>query len=206
MFEAFVATFFEGLEAFLLVAVALAYFRKTRRGVAPAVQLGVGLSAVASLMAAWLLSSADNPERWIWNLAIAAAVLISLLAVDVWRAWRRLVHAPHEPVEEADPTPRGFVWLAVLLGSILLVSRSGMSTVLLFGSLIFQVGAVEVTTAAVGGTVTAALVSWLWSRYARHLPSRIVIIVTAAAVLIFLVHLVISDILGLWQNRLWPLL
>jgi high-affinity iron transporter len=206
MFDAFVATFLEGLEAFLVVAVALAFFRKSRRGVVAAAQLGLGVSVGASVTFAWLLSGAENPTRVTWLLAVAAAAVVTLLAADVWRAARRMAAERNGLAVEEHPSPSGAAWLAVFLGTVLLVSRSGMMSVLLFGSLIFQIGAVGVTAAAACGTAAAALLSWQWSRHAHRLPTRTVVTVTATVVLIFLSHLVISDILGLWQNRLWPLL
>ena len=204
MFEAFVATFLEGLEAFLVVAVALAFFRKCRRGVVAAAQLGIGVSVGVSVTGAWLLSGAQDPDQWTWLLAVAAVAFVTLLAADVCRAIVRMAGASGSTGPEADPGAAA--WLAVFVGAVLLVSRGGMLSVLLFGSLIFQVGAIDVTAAAAAGTVSAALLSWQWSRTARRLPARTVVAVTAAVTLIFLFHLVISDILGLWQNRLWPLL
>ncbi len=206
MFDAFVATFLEGLEAFLVVAVALAFFRKSRRAVVAAVQLGVGVSAGVSLTAAWLLSRSQNPGRWTWFLAVAAAAFVALLAADVWRAARDIAAEPADGVTGADPKPSALAWLAVFCGAVLLVSRSVMLSVLLFGTLIFHVGAINVTAAAAAGTASAALLSWQWARHAHRLASRPVVTVTGGVVAIALFHLVISDILGLWQNRLWPLL
>jgi high-affinity Fe2+/Pb2+ permease len=206
MLDAVVATFLEGLEAFLVVAAALAFFRKSRRGVVAAVQLGVAAAVGVSVAGAWLISGTDNPNDWVWRLDVAAAVVVALLAVDIARAARRVVAERTGQKSDADPNPSGVAWLAVFFGTILLVARSGMLSVLLFGPLFFQVGAVEVTAAAIAGLVGAALVSWQWSRHAHRLRPEIVVAMTAGVVLIFLSHLVISDILGLWQNRLWPLL
>jgi high-affinity iron transporter len=206
MFDAFVATFLEGLEAFLVVAVALAFFRKSRRAVVAAVQMGIGVSVGVSLTAAWLLSRSQYPGRWIWFLAVAAAAFVSLLAADVWRAARRIAAQPEDGVTVTDPNPSALAWLAVFFGAVLLVSRAGMLSVLLFGTLIFQVGALNVTAAAAAGTASAALLSWQWARHAHRFPARPVVTVTGAVAAIALFHLVISDILGLWQNRLWPLL
>jgi len=203
MFEAFVATFFDGLEAFLVVAVAVAFFRKSRRGLVVAAQLGLAGSVVASVMAAWLFSSANNPEWWLWLLSVGTAAFVAVLAADVWRATRRAAAEREGRLQPEDPTPSGAAWLIVFAGTVLVVARGGMLIVLLFASLIFQIGAFEVTVAAATGTAGAALLSWLWSRYAHRLAPRTVMTVTAAFVLIFLSHLLISDILGLWQNRLW---
>ena len=203
MVDAFVATFFEGLEAFVVVAAALAFFRKSRRSVVSAAQLGVGASAGVSVTAAWLLSSADNPNWWLWLLALGATVFVVVLAADVWRAFRRVAAEREGLVPDEHPSSSAIAWIAVFVGTVLLVSRSAMLTVLLFGSLIFQVGVIEVTAAAIAGTLAAASLSWQWSRHAHRLPPRTVVTVTGAVVLIFLSHLVISDILGLWQNRLW---
>jgi high-affinity Fe2+/Pb2+ permease len=206
MLDAVVATFLEGLEAFLVVAAALAFFRKSRRGVVAAVPLGVAAAVGVSVAGAWLISGTDSPDDWVWRLDVAAAVVVTVLAVDIARAARAVVVGRKWHEAEEAPNPSGLAWLAVFFGTVLLVSRSGMLSVLLFGPLFFQVGAIEVTLAAIAGMMAAALVSWQWSRHAHRLRPATVVAATAGVVLIFLSHLVISDILGLWQNRLWPLL
>ena len=52
MLQAFVITLREGLEAFLIVAISLAYLRKTGRGrLVPAVHWGIATSLVVSIAA-----------------------------------------------------------------------------------------------------------------------------------------------------------
>ena len=55
MLQAFVITLREGLEAFLIIAISLAYLRKSgRRELIPAVHWGIGLSVLLSVGAAYL--------------------------------------------------------------------------------------------------------------------------------------------------------
>ena len=57
MLQAFVVTLREGLEAFLIVAISLAYLRKTgRQGLIPAVHWGIVASIVVSVGAGVLLA------------------------------------------------------------------------------------------------------------------------------------------------------
>ena len=50
MLQAFVITLREGLEAFLIIAISLAYLRKSgRRELIPAVHWGIGLSVLLSV-------------------------------------------------------------------------------------------------------------------------------------------------------------
>ena len=59
MLQAFVITFREGLEAFLIVAISLAFLRKSgSRHLVPAVHWGIGVSVVLSILAGWLFSRA----------------------------------------------------------------------------------------------------------------------------------------------------
>src|SRR5205823_6848139 len=61
MLQAFVITLREGLEAFLIVAISLAYLRKSgRRELVPAVHWGIALSLVISIGAAFLFERAAN--------------------------------------------------------------------------------------------------------------------------------------------------
>ena len=68
MLQAFVITLREGLEAFLIVAISLAYLRKSGRGdLAPARPLGHRRRGRASASAGgYLLFNAANQE-WLWR-------------------------------------------------------------------------------------------------------------------------------------------
>ena len=91
MLQAFVITLREGLEAFLIVAISLAYLRKSGRGeLIPAVHWGIGVSLVISIIAAWLFQKASNQALWEGVLAIVAAVLVATLIVHMWRHAKRL--------------------------------------------------------------------------------------------------------------------
>src|SRR4051794_27266442 len=91
MIQAFVITLREGIEAFLIVAISLAYLKKTgRRALIPAVHWGIALSVVLSVAAGFLLAQASNQSLWEGVLALTAAVLVASLTVHMWRAGRRM--------------------------------------------------------------------------------------------------------------------
>ena len=65
MLQAFVITLREGLEAFLIVAISLAYLKKTgRRELLPAVHWGIVASVILSIGAGLLLARARNQSLW----------------------------------------------------------------------------------------------------------------------------------------------
>ena len=72
MIQAFVITLREGLEAFLIVAITLAYLRKSERDdLVPAVLWGIGLAVALSIGAAYLFQQARNQALWEGVLAVA---------------------------------------------------------------------------------------------------------------------------------------
>src|SRR5687768_18489605 len=85
MLQAFGITLREGLEAFLIVAISLAYLRKTgRQQLIPAVHWGIAVSVLLSIGAAMLFQRANNQALWEGVLALTAAVLVSTLIVHMW--------------------------------------------------------------------------------------------------------------------------
>src|SRR5258706_4674412 len=91
MLQAFVITLREGLEAFLIVAISLAYLRKTgRRALVPAIHWGIAASIALSIGAGLLLAKARNQSFWEGILAILAAFLVASLTVHMWRAGRHI--------------------------------------------------------------------------------------------------------------------
>src|SRR5512139_3571513 len=91
MAQAFVITLREGLEAFLIVAISLAYLRKTgRTHLTSAVHWGIGLAVAISLAAGYLLFNAANQEWLEGPLALIAAASVTWMVVHMWRAGRHM--------------------------------------------------------------------------------------------------------------------
>jgi high-affinity iron transporter len=200
MHQAFVVTLREGLEAFLIVAISLSYLRKTgRAGLLPAVHWGIGVSIVLSIAAGLLLDRAANQALWEGVLALVAAVSVASLTVHMWRTARRIKGEIEGQLSQSAALQGGKAWLGVFLFTLLMISREGMETALLMGTLIFQV-----ILGAVAGTAIAAAVAWLWSRYGHRVNLGLFFQVTAIFLLLFVVQLLIYGFHELTEANLFP--
>ena len=91
MLQAFVITLREGLEAFLIVAISLAYLRKSgRTELTRAVHVGIIAALAISAVGGYLLYNAANQELFEGPLAIIAAISVTWMVVHMWRAGRRM--------------------------------------------------------------------------------------------------------------------
>src|SRR5579859_87306 len=101
MLPALIIVFREGFEAFLTVAIILAYLRKTGRdSLRPAVHWGIGVSIVASFALGWVLMRV-NQSLWEGVLGIVAAVLVATFVVHVWRTAPHMKHDMEARLETA---------------------------------------------------------------------------------------------------------
>src|SRR6476660_8287420 len=93
MVQAFVITLREGLEALLIVAISIAYLKKSgRRELVSAVRWGIALAVAISIGAAFLFALASNQALLEGILAITAAVSVASLTVHMWRTARHIKH------------------------------------------------------------------------------------------------------------------
>lgn len=205
MLQAYVITLREGLEAFLIIAISLAYLRKSgRRELLPAVHWGIALSIVVSVGAAYLFQRASNQALWEGVLALVAAVSVATLTVHMWRTARRIKGEIEGRLHDSASRRGAAAWTGVFLFTLLMISREGMETALLMGTLLYQVQAVNIVTGAVAGTLTAAFVAWLWSRYGHRVNLGIFFQVTAVFLLIFVLQLLIYGFHELTEANLFP--
>jgi high-affinity iron transporter len=192
MLQAFVVTLREGLEAFLIVAISLAYLRKTgRQALIPAVHWGIGASIVVSIGAGVLLAQAANQSLWEGVLALVAAVLVATLIIHMWRAGRHMKRDIETRLEASSIKTGVAAFAGIFAFTLLMISREGMETALLMNALLFQVRSVDIITGAVAGTLTAAFIAWLWSRYGHRVNLARFFQVTALFLLVFVVQLLI---------------
>lgn len=205
MLQAFVITLREGLEAFLIVAISLAYLKKTgRASLIPAVHWGIATSVVVSIAAGVALARASNQALWEGVLATVAAVLVASLTVHMWRAAKRIKKDIEGRLEVSSARAGRAAFFGVFVFTLLMITREGMETALLMNALLFQVQSMQIIGGAVAGTLIAATVAWLWSRYGHRVNLARFFQVTAVFLLVFVVQLLIYGFHELTEANLFP--
>ena len=189
--QAFIITLREGLEAFLIVAISLAYLRKSgRHALTRAVYVGIVTALAISVVGGYLLYYASNKEFLEGPLAIVAAVSVLWMVVHMWRAGRYMKRDIEGRLGQSDQAAAG-AFVAVFLFTVLMISREGMETAML----LMQLQAT--LTLAIGGAagvLGAAGLAWLWSRYGHRVNLTLFFQVTAIFLFVFVVQLLIRGV------------
>jgi len=209
MLRAFVITLREGLEAFLIIAISLAYLKKSQQHrLIGAVHWGIGIALLLSIGAAYLFSQAANQALWEGVLALVAAVLVTSLIVHMWRHAKRIKSEIEGHLAASVGRTGAAAFLGVFMFTLLMITREGMETALLLGSIFFQMSTgsdvMMVATGAVGGLLAAAVVAWLWSRFGHRINLAAFFQVTAVFLAVFVVQLFIYGIHELSEANLFP--
>jgi high-affinity iron transporter len=205
MLQAFVITLREGLEAFLIVAISLAYLRKSQRSeLIPAVHLGIGVSVLLSIGAAVLFSRAANQALWEGVLAIAAAVSVASLTIHMWRTAKRIKKDIEGHLHTSAMKTGAAAFAGVFLFTLLMITREGMETALLMGTLLLQDMSMGIIVSAAAGVAVAAFVASLWSRYGHRVNLGLFFQVTAVFLMIFVVQLLIYGFHELTEANIFP--
>ncbi len=200
--QAFVITLREGLEAFLIVAISLAYLRKTgRQKLVPAVHSGIAAALAISGLGGYFLYTAANQEWLEGPLALVAAASVTWMIVHMWRTGRRMKGDIEGRLKTSSVRPGMSAFVAVFLFSLLMVSREGIETALL----LFQLReTIYLVVGAASGVVGAAGVAWLWSRYGHRVNLALFFQATAIFLFVFVAQLVIQGLHESAEQHLLP--
>jgi high-affinity iron transporter len=206
LLQAFVITLREGLEAFLIVAISIAYLKKSHRSeLIPAVRWGIALAVLLSVGAAELFYRASNQALWEGVLAVAAAVSVTSLTVHMWRASKRIKRDIEGHLHESVLKTGTAAFTGVFLFTLLMITREGMETALLMGTLLFQMKApADIIMGATGGIIVAAFIASLWSRYGHRVNLGLFFQVTAVFLLVFVAQLLIYGFHELMEANIFP--
>ena len=151
-----------------------------------------------------LFQRASNQALWEGVLALVAAVLVASLIVHMWRHARRLKREIEEHLEQSALKVGAKAFLGVFLFTLLMITREGMETAMLMGALLFQVRASELVIGAAAGTVCAAIIALLWSRYGHRVNLGLFFQVTALFLAVFVVQLLIYGFHELTEANILP--
>jgi high-affinity iron transporter len=187
MIPALMIVFREGFEAFLSVAIILAYLRKTGRDfLRPAVYWGIAASVVASFALGWALMHVET-SLWEGVLGLVAAVLVVTFVIHLWRTAPRMKRNLETHIEDAaSQTSRTWAIAAVFGFTVLMVTREGMETALM----LMQVRNGRFIIGSLLGIGAAALMSWGWAHYGHRVPVKRFFQVTGLFLILFAIQIV----------------
>jgi high-affinity iron transporter len=122
----------------------------------------------------------------------------------MWRTARYI----KQDIEGHLRSSAGMQGMAAFLGvfgfTLLMITREGMETALLMGTLLFQVQSASLIMGALLGTAVAAGIAALWSRYGHRVNLALFFQVTAVFLLVFVVQLLIYGFHELTEANLFP--
>lgn len=206
MFNSFMITLREGIEAFLIVAITLTYLRKTgRAALGPAVYLGIVVALAASYLASLLFAQANNQALWEGVLALVTAVLVGTFTVQVIRTAKYLQREIEGRLERAATRPGAWAFIGVFAFTVLMISREGMEAALLLSATFVQTSTRPFFFGGVIGLLTASALGMLWVRYGRRINLRRFLQVTAIFLLVFVLQLLVYGFHELTESGLLPI-
>ncbi|HJO02678.1 MAG TPA: FTR1 family protein [Acidobacteriota bacterium] len=205
MLSSYVITLREGLEAFLIIAISLAYLRKSGRArLVPAIYWGVAASVVVSIIAAVFFARAANQALWEGILALVAAAMVASLTVHMWRSAKHLKGNIEQHLGDAARSDGRGALFGVFVFTLFMITREGMETALLMNVLFRQIQSIPLIVGAVAGILTAAIVACLWSRYGHRVNLGLFFQVTAVFLLVFVAQLLIYGFHELTEANVLP--
>jgi high-affinity iron transporter len=206
MFNAFMITLREGIEAFLIVAITLAYLRKTgRAALGRAVYLGVGVALVASYLASLLFARANNQALWEGVLALVTAVLVGTFTVQVMRTSKFMRREIEGRLERAATRQGAWAFIGVFAFTVLMIAREGMEAALLLSATFVQTATRPFFFGGLLGLLAASILAMSWARFGQRIDLGRFLQVTAVFLVVFVVQLLVYGFHELTESGLLPI-
>ncbi|MGD8375014.1 MAG: Fe-S-containing protein [Acidobacteriota bacterium] len=196
MFEAFIITLREGIEAALVIGIILVFLRRSGRAhLQRWVFWGLGAAMAASLGAAAALGRLPiNEEAYEGSLMLLAAVFVVSMVAWMWHAGRtmkREIEGRLSKVAARDGASIGWGLFAV---TFLMIFREGAETVLLLATTRLTTEDLLSTLGALGGLGLATLFGIALVQGSVRIDIGRFFQVTSVVLLVFAAHLLISSV------------
>ena len=208
MLNSFIIVMREGFESFLLVAVILAYLRKSgQKWLSAPVYFAIALALLASGGLAYLLNNGLDESiatgmfgvtvggyvnQFFANealreavLGVAAVVMVGTLVIHMWRTGPKIQQRMRERLSAvSSKSSRMAAVLGVFLFTFLMITREGMETALM----LMQIKNPNLVNGAVLGLLAAICFAWGWARFGHLINVRRFFQVTGIFLLLFMIQ------------------
>lgn len=207
MLESLLVCFREGIEAFLIVAIAAGYLSQTGRKslLSPLFAGVVAAIALSYLLGGILENIADTPE-FEGIMALIAAVLVASLTIYVSFNAKKFKSNLERRMDNVSSKVGVFKYIGVFLFSLLMVSREGFEVVLLMSVISYENEAIQMYIGSTIGIILAFSLGFVWIKYNHLINIAKFMKVTSVFLMLFTIHLLIYSLHELSEVNAIPLL
>ena len=206
MLETLLITFREGLEAFLIVAITLAYLTKTGRNHLKApVYAGIVVALLVSATTGFHIAELADTPLMEGILALVAGVLVASLTFYVMKTAGKIKESINNQIE--NQASKTGIWAAVgiFLFTVIMIAREGMETALLLGAISGKTDGSQMMLGALGGVALTAFIAYLWASQSDKINLKLFMQVTGVFLILFSIHLFLygvyelTEVEGTWM-------
>lgn len=190
MLETLLITFREGLEAFLIVAIMLAYV--TKMGyfhLRKPIYSGILVALIISATTGWHVAELAEDPVWEGTFSLIAGALTASFTIYIMQTAKRIRSNIGDSIEHNMNKGGALAEIGVFIFTILMISREGMETALMLGSLTAQENAAAMWTGALAGLAGITSIAWLWSTQSRRINIGLFLQVTGVFLVLFSIEL-----------------
>jgi len=193
MSQALLICFREGLEAFLVIAIASLYLRKANNlALLSAVRWGLGVAVLGCSVLGVVLSQIGAMSSiWAGVMALVAAGAVTWCVVHIIQAGKSMGRHIQHHLEEVSALHGAKAWWSIFAVTVFMVSREGIETATMIASLAANADATDMTLGALVGVVLAATVSLMWVKFGHAVNLGRFFRVTSWFMMVFAVQLVV---------------
>ena len=202
MLETLLITFREGLEAFLIVAITLAYLTKTgRNDLKKPVYAGIATALLVSATTGWHIAElADTPIMEGWLAIIAGVLVASMTYYMMTHAHKIKEHIGNTVEKHAQKAGTGAI-MGVFAFTVVMIAREGMETALLLGAISDKTDSNQMLIGALIGIGLTAFIGYLWVTQSHKINLKAFMQVTGIFLFLFALHLFLYGIYELTEVK-----
>ena len=206
MLETMLITFREGLEAFLIVAIMLAYLSKTGRyNLIKPVYAGIAVALLVSATTGYHIRELAEEPVWEGTLALMAGGLVASLTWYVMKTAKTIRQDIHNRLEKEASQEGVLAEIGIFFFTVLMISREGMETALMLGTVSAQESAAAIFGGAALGIALVAMMGFFWIKQSNKINLKLFLQVTGIFLILFSVHLFLYGLHELSEMSILPL-
>ena len=190
MIETLIVVFREGLEAFLVIAIMLAYLGNTgRANLKTPIYAGIVTALLICALTWWRVAELAQNPLWEGSLAILAGILVASFTIYVMKTAKNIRSNICKQLEKSVNKGGVLTVIGLFVFTVLMMSREGMETALMLGTISAQKNSGQMMVGAGLALMLVALIGFLWIKQSSKINLRLFLQVTGVFLILFSIYL-----------------